>query len=258
MNQAIEMLRSKAAQIKDYFAPDSGIEFIIDPIEELSPYEYYLASQPKLEATYKIVKRNDHTRRIEENLNRENNLTTRLCLEQLNFVNLLQRIKRVWVYNISQQEYRLSNSIIRNLIVPARKDEEDYAAATSLPELVAEPVLHADDNETHYTFLSGERLAMDLINPGNLNLDQNSPGMGDRFTLSVGTNFSNKGVFFSTHNPPLKKDLAGARKRYKKYCTDLIERANIERLTSAATKLMVTQAQATEAYKFINGNKIVD
>jgi hypothetical protein len=256
MNQAIEMLRSKAAQVVDYFAPDSGIEFNIDPIEDVHVVEN--CSRPIVYPTMAIMKRTEQTERLEAGMKYSANLNSRLCLEQLNLVNLLARTKRVWIYNISQQEYVLGNSVIRKLKVPARKDEEDYAVVTSFPELIAEPVLHVDNNETHYYLNKGERLAMDLINPSNLGLDQDATGMSYGITLSTGTNFSDKGVFFSTQNPPLRKDLAGARKRYKKYCTALIERANIERLTSAAPKLMVTQAQISEAYKFVNGNKIVD
>ena len=258
MNQAIEMLRSKAAQIVDYFAPDSGIEFNIDPIEDVHAVRN--CSRPTVHPTMATLERTEQTEKLEEEMNRCTNLTTRLCLEQLNFVNLLARTKRVWIYNISQQEYVLGNSVISKLKVPARKDKENYAVVASFPELVAEPVLHVDDNETHYHFTKGERLAMDLINPGNLGIDQNSEGMGDSVTLSLGTNFGNKGVFFSTRNPPLRKDLTDARKRYKKYCTALIECANIERLTLGASKmsLTVTKAQIREAYKFVNGNKTVD
>jgi hypothetical protein len=253
MNQAIEMLRSKAAQIVDYFAPDSGIEFNIDPIEDVHAVEN--CSRPRVHPNMTILKRTEKTVRLEAGLNNGANR-----LEQLNLVNLLARTKRVWIYNISQQEYVLGNSIIRKLKVPARKDEEDYAVVTSFPELVAEPVYNVDNNETHFYLIKGELLAMDLINPGNLGIDQNSEGMGDSVTLSLGTNFGNKGVFFSTRNPPLRKDLTDARKRYKKYCTALIECANIERLTLGASKmsLTVTKAQIREAYKFVNGNKIVD
>jgi hypothetical protein len=251
MNQAIEMLRSKAAQIVDYFAPDSGIEFNIDPIEDVHAVRN--CSRPTVHPTMTILKRTEKTVRLEAGLNNGANR-----LEQLNLVNLLARTKRVWIYNISQQEYVLGNSIIRKLKVPARKDKEDYAVVTSFPELVAEPVYNVDNNETHFYLIKGERLAMDLINPSNLGLDQDATGMSYGITLSIGTNFSDRGVFFSTKNPPLRKDLAGARKRYKKYCTALIERANIERLTSEAPELMVTKAQISEAYKFVNGNKIVD
>lgn len=256
MNQAIEMLRSKAAQIVGYFEPDSGIEFKIDPIEDVHVVRN--CNRPRGYPTAEILERTEQTERLEAGMNNSANPNSCLCLEQLNLVNLLVRTKRVWIYNISQQEYVLCNSIIRKLKVPARKDEEDYAVVTSFPELIAEPVLRVDINETHYYLNKGERLAMDLINPSNLGLDQDATGMCYGITLSTGTNFSDKGVFFSTQNPPLRKDLAGARKRYKKYCTALIERANIERLTSAAPKMMVTQAQISEAYKFVNGNKIVD
>ena len=255
MNQAIEMLRSKAAQVVDYFTPDSGIEFNIDPIEDVHVAEN--CSRPIVYPTAEILERTEQTERLEAGLNSGSNLTARLCLEQLNLLDL-QRKNKIWIYNISQQEYTLRNSVIRELKVPARKDGEEYAVVTSFPQVVVEPVLHVDNNEMHYFAMSGERLAMDLINPSNLGLDQDATGMCYGITLSTGTNLSDRGVFFSTQNPPLRKDLAGARKRYKKYCTALIERANIERLTSAAPKLMVTQAQISEAYKFVNGNKIVD
>jgi hypothetical protein len=96
----------------------------------------------------------------------------------------------------------------------------------------------------------GRRVAMDLINPSNLGIDLDAEYPHG---MAVGNDFSKKGVFFSLHNPPLKKELRAAHKRLKGYYTDLIDRANIIRLTSAASTLGVPSAEISAAVKYVEG-----
>jgi len=93
---------------------------------------------------------------------------------------------------------------------------------------------------------------MDLINPSNLGIDQNLE-INELCTCAVGNNFSKKGVFFSTHNPPLKKEVREAHKRLKAYYQDLIDRANIVRITSAAVTLGVTTEEVKAAVEYVEG-----
>lgn len=127
--------------------------------------------------------------------------------------------KKVWIYNVSSIEHEVDHPIIKTGVVPAKKEGEDYAVVTSLPEIVAIPKDNPDLSQTNFALEDGKRLAMDFINPDNLGLDQNLK-MKRRLTSS-GRNLSDSGVFWSMHNPPLKTELKVAVKRMETHYAKL-------------------------------------
>lgn len=246
MNAAMELLRARATQLWDQIAGEEGIELLIDPIEE--PIEACVTRDPSIVATMSAPKLNAE---LSKNMTDSNNLHTDMCINQLNLFDMLGRKDKVWIYNISHQEHKLGNAQIKCLKVPACPADEEYAVATSLPLVVVQPKPNVENGETEYFFMDGRRVAMDLINACNLGLDQDR---GSYLQWSaVGVDFSKKGVFFSTHNPPLKKELKSAHKRLKVYYQELIDRANIVRITSAAATLGVPTAEVTAAVEYIEG-----
>lgn len=142
---------------------------------------------------------------------------------------------KIWIYNISPANEGtayfsktvgrvINHPILRRVCVnPCPKDKE-YVVVTSLPSVVnlERPVV--DLGEIFISHEYGARVAMDLINPANLGLDQNYEGepslIGDR-----SRNLGNKGLFWSTTNPPQEKDLKDAVKRMKLYYSHLLQQA---------------------------------
>ena len=244
MNQALEMLRNKAVAMYDMIAGESAIELIIDPIEEPT-----VSNRKSIEPT---LSKPVHNAELSKNMTDSNNLHANLCIEQLNLMDITGRDGKVWIYNVSPQERTLGNSLIKTLKVPACAPGEEYATVTSFPMVVVQPKVNVDKYETEYFLIDGRRLAMDLINPSNISLDQDQ-SFDSLSRFAPGTNFSKKGVFFSTHNPPLKKDIKAAHKRLKVYYKDLIDRANIVRITSAASVLGVPTEEVNAAVEYIEG-----
>ena len=254
MNAAMEMLRNRAQQLYDAIAGESNIELQIDPVEEPA------ALNAKVEVTAHIDKYSNHE--LADCLMRGANLPIDTRLAHVNWLYAQQAKEvKVWIYNIAHQGYVLDNSMVRTLKVPACTEDAEYAVVTSIPAVYIYPKDNVDSNEVDYVIFDGRRVAMDLIDPANMGIDQDSDWTWAR-TLSSGCNFSMKGVFFSTHNPPLKKELKSAHKRLKKYYTDLMDKANVlvrmSYVVSAAQKLGVAPAEIAAAQQYVQdslGNK---
>jgi hypothetical protein len=244
MNAAMELLRSKAAAMYDLIAGQSAAELIIDPVETIPSAEEVTVTT--------VTVTNMRDEQMSKAMTDATNIQVDLCIDQLNLFDTVGKTDKVWIYNISRQAHTLGNSLIKRLQIPACSSYEEYAVATSIPLVVVQPKPNVDNGETNYFFMDGRRVAMDLINPSNLGLDQD---LGPRLQASfaVGNDFNRKGVFFSTHNPPLKKEIKAAHKRLKVYYQELIDRANIVRITSAATQLGVPTAEVTAAVEYVEG-----
>ena len=239
MNVAMEMLRSRAQKLYDLVAGESNIELLIDPVEE--------SESTALEATCQVGKCNVE---LSKAMTICSNLPLNPSFEHLKWTFERQGKLKVWIYNISRREYTLGNGMISNLKVPACPADAEYTVVTSIPAVVIQPKENVDNNTVDYVMFDGRRVAMDLINPSNLGLDQDTKVDPNR-QFGIGTNFSNKGLFFSTHNPPLKKELRAAHKRMKAYYTDLMDRANIIRVIAAAPALGVSVAELKAAQEYV-------
>ena len=256
MNQAMEMLRARTIALYDQIAGESNIELQIDPLDNI-PCDAgcdYAQSGYHAEPTAYIHKRTEETTRMENGLMASSNYKFDPCIEHLNWTFKQQGKVKVWIYNISHEEYTLGNGVIKNLRVPACKGDELYSVVTSLPAVFITPNEKVDSGEIDYLLSDGRRIAMDVINPANLGIDQNIDMNGNWIAYtSLGTNFSKKGIFFSTHNPPLKKELRDAHKRLKAHYLDLMERANTARITDAAAALGIKRSDIEAAQQYVKG-----
>jgi hypothetical protein len=239
MNAAMEMLRSKAAELWYQIAGEEDIKLEIDSI---TPEETIVA-------TMKVEKNSKVAKTLSEGFTEAHNKYVDLGLDQLNLLTKEQSRSRVWIYNISPVEFTVNGSLFKNLNIPACVDSE-YSVVTSLPVVMALPITDLEAGVINYIPMDGRRIAMDLINPSNLGLDQDWKFNGNN-AWAIGNNLSERGVFFSTHNPPLKKDLKAAHKRLKAYYQDLVEKANIVRLMPAALALGVRYAELSNAEKYL-------
>jgi len=95
---------------------------------------------------------------------------------------------------------------------------------TSLPNIVQLPLHNDDSLEITAVTMRGERLAMDLINPDNLGLDQNK-GTDTTRPTGIGRNLGEQGVFWSLNNPPKKEEVDAAVKRMETRYKNLLEKA---------------------------------
>jgi len=136
----------------------------------------------------------------------------------------VQAEPRVWIYNASRMEHSVDHPVLGTVRIPANTTSKRYALYTSLPHTVAVPKCDLDENTIYGTPMSGARLAMDLINPDNLGLDQNEVF---KFSTGVGRNLGEKGVFWSLNNPPHRGEVTEAVKRMEKRYKMLLEKAAV-------------------------------
>jgi hypothetical protein len=133
---------------------------------------------------------------------------------------------KVWIYNVSAQRHESSIHPVlgRNVIFPAVKEGEDYSVVTSIPRVMRYPKANVDSGDMSPVFEDGRRIAMDLINPDNLGLDQDATPMS-LHTSGNGRNLGAKGVFWSLKNPPGKMEVRLAKKRMEMRYKFLLEQA---------------------------------
>ena len=244
MNKAMELLRRVFTSQQEQ-EEQGGIEFIIDPIEPSELPEGCRPDLPRLEANCSTPVYN---KALSEALTRGSQLEEKIQFQEHQYLPKPEDFKTVWIYNVSKQPYELHGGTICTLKVPACQDGEEYAVATSIPEIYRMPRANVDTNEVQFYAMDGKRVAQDLINPQNLGLDQNETGP---YWAAAGGNYNERGVFWSTHNPPLKTELKAAHKRLRKFYQDFLDRANIERSTAVIAKrlsLPIDEVRAAEEY----------
>jgi len=129
----------------------------------------------------------------------------------------------VYIYNIAKLEYKVSRlPLIKEMVIPARKENEKYAVVTSLPSPFKFPKGNIDSNDIDIVIIDGRRMAMDIINPDNLTLDQDAVITS---SFSVGQNLGKLGVFWSVNNPPTEAEIAAATRRMEKHYRELLSDA---------------------------------
>ncbi len=145
----------------------------------------------------------------------------------------------IYLFNIAKQEYKISRlPLIKELTIPARKENEKYALITKLPSPFKFPKGNVDSNDIDIVIIDGRRMAMDIVNPDNLSLDQDAVITG---SFSVGQNMGRLGVFWSVNEVPTEKELADATRRleghYRSLLTEAraVEASNPQALSAALT-----------------------
>ena len=145
----------------------------------------------------------------------------------------------VYLFNIAKQEYKVSRlPLIKEMVLPARKEGEKFALITKLPSPFKFPKGNVDSNDIDVVVLDGRRMAMDIINPDNLTLDQDAVITG---SFSVGQNLGRLGIFWSVNEVPTDAELAAATRRleahYRSLLTDAraVETSNPQALPAVLT-----------------------
>lgn len=140
----------------------------------------------------------------------------------------------VFLYSVSEQEHSVSRPpLIKELKIRGRKPQETVALIGQFPQPMNLPKGNVDSNQIDYVVEDTRRFVMDIINPDNLTINQDS---FIEKSSSGGTNdLSAKGVFWSLNGPgasafgyeeaPTTAEIEGARKRMEKRYRFLLNRA---------------------------------
>jgi hypothetical protein len=128
---------------------------------------------------------------------------------------------KVWIYNVSRQTFKVEHPVLRNVTIWGNKTRKRYIMVASLPNIVQIPLYNTDSWEITAVPMRGERLAMDLINPDNLGLDQDAKL---HYSTGIGRNLGEQGVFWSLNNPPKKEEVDAAVKRMETHYKNLLEK----------------------------------
>jgi len=131
---------------------------------------------------------------------------------------------RVWLYNVSRLTHEIDNPILGHLKVPGNTSKKRYTMYTSLPQPLMLPRTSIDTGETTLHSTDARRVAMDIINPDNLSLDQT---LDIKYNVhsAVGRDLGIRGMFWSLNNPPKKAEVDAAILRMEKHYKDLLEQA---------------------------------
>ena len=131
---------------------------------------------------------------------------------------------RVWLYNVSRLTHEIDNPILGHLKVPGSTSKKRYTMYTSLPQPLMLPRTSIDTGETTLHSTDARRVAMDIINPDNLSLDQT---LDIKYNVhsAVGRDLGIRGMFWSLNNPPKKAEVDAAILRMEKHYKDLLEQA---------------------------------
>jgi hypothetical protein len=189
---------------------DDGTEVLIDKSE----------SEPAVEIKYDGD--------LSRSMNRNSYYSSGIDFSSFNVLNSL-KCKKVYIYNVSAGSFKVKNSHFEATISACPKGKE-FVLFTSIPEVIGIPKINTETLSTDVLLEDGKRIAMDLINPDNLGLDQ---AKVCRFTSSDGSNnLGKKGVFWSLHNPPLKSEVKAAKKRMEEFYKFLLEKAKVVELSN--------------------------
>jgi hypothetical protein len=155
----------------------------------------------------------------------------------------------VYLFNIAKQEYKVSRlPLIKDMIIPACKENEKYTLVTKLPSPFKFPKGNIDSNDIDVVIIDGRRMAMDIVNPENLTLDQDAVITG---AFSIGNNLGKLGVFWSQNAEPTEKELAAATRRLEAhYKTILSEARAVEKSNPQSLSAILSPAHYAAADYF--------
>ena len=142
---------------------------------------------------------------------------------------------RVYLYNISPLTHEKEHPILKNVVLPECELGEKYQLAFSIPDLMVLTMVSVDGLpvygkiETQAFTQDGKRVAMDIVNPENLGLDQKLVVMS---STSDGTDLGKRGVFWSLNNPPRASEIKAARLRMEKHYKEILEKISVLLMTS--------------------------
>ena len=155
----------------------------------------------------------------------------------------------VYIFNVAKQEYKISRPpVLKEVIVPARKESEKYAKVCRLPSPIKIPKGNIDSSDIDIIIMDGRRMAMDIINPDNWTLDQDAVVT---HSDSVGQNMGRLGVFWSLNEVPTEQELEAATRRLSAHYRNLLTEARtVETSNPQALHAILTPAHYAAADYF--------
>lgn len=157
---------------------------------------------------------------LSESMTKANNRTFNFTLQDY----LYSRKPDYWVYlyNVSEQSFDVFRPpLFANIHIPGRKRNEKYAAALRLPCPLLAPQGSVDSDEISTNLMDTRRVLMDVCNPDNLSLDQNTLVAKP---TNVGNNLSQRGVFWSLNAEPTEQELKEATERMERHFNTVLEK----------------------------------
>lgn len=158
----------------------------------------------------------------------------------VNFHNLFptKKSSHVYVFNVSEQEFELSRPPnFKKILIPGKSKDEEYALAFSLPQPLPVPRGNVDADVSEIVWEDARRVAMDIIDPDNLGIDQKN-----KITcrMCYGCDLSMRGVFWSMHKVPTKTEIKRARIKMENHYRNLLEQVWVIQMAGGTLDGVIT------------------
>jgi hypothetical protein len=164
-----------------------------------------------------------YNKELSESLERGSNADFHYDFAHYGLIPVLPKDK-IWLYSVSRMAHQtVHHPILKQVKFPAVEEGQEYAVVTSIPRIMRWLKQNVDSGQMEPVFEDGRRIAMDLINPDNLGLNQDELLGCGRFN---GRSLGDMGIFWSPKNPPGKMEVKKAIKRMKKRYRFLLEQAD--------------------------------
>ena len=223
--------------------------FATQPINAQVDYSpvVVLKAEGTLKPTYKITKYCDHDR--SKAMNRASNAPP---IFQFGHLFPTKKTQRIHIFNLSTQTFNLSRPpYFGDITIPGVKDGEEYALAFSMPHPMPLPRTNFDDNTVEMIWEDARRLATDIVNPNNLGVNPKDPKYSDLpYSLSIGTDLTAMGVFWSFHAVPTKTEIKVYRKRMEARYRDLLSQIWMLYISGRSIKGEISPAHHAAAEYF--------
>lgn len=131
----------------------------------------------------------------------------------------------IYVFNVGARSHRVSNGHLKNVLIPGVDKGQKYVMAFKLPNIVNQCWQGADNGMIQTYGDDGRRVAMDIINPANMGIDQDYEIPKDQI-VSQGANLANWGLFWSLNEVPTDEEIAKAVGRMERYYRSLLKEAD--------------------------------
>lgn len=115
--------------------------------------------------------------------------------------------------------------LIPELEISEVKPNERYTLVTKIGSPMQQPLMR-ENGERYIGYHDARRIAMDIVNPDNLTLDQGKTVDASR-SFSLGNDFGRLGVFWSLNNPPTDEEVALAIARKEAFYRSRLEQARV-------------------------------
>lgn len=132
----------------------------------------------------------------------------------------------IYMFNVGAKSHEVCRPPqMPRVQIPGIKPGEKFRMAFKIPNTVNQMWADPDNGSPRIHGEHGERVAMDMINPNNLGIDQDAE-IDQSKVLSAGNDLSKYGVFWSRNEVPTELELTAARKRMEKFYRELLRRAD--------------------------------